>query len=595
MCKAFGKCKVHRQIFVVALILLGGVRFCGVAAASAPRKLPLSPDQIAPPPPAGIGHPGIDIRSLGERLEGGPVVNISARHDNQAETTIAINPTNPDNIVAFSNEQSANAIFRACSFDGGLTWAGDDILFGACCDGQAVFDSFGNLFLVDIGSFGGRVDVVVSTDGGLTFPTSIAMNSSGADQPSIAVGDGSVWVDWNLNGSMVARGARVTGLGQIGPFGLPQTIPGASGSFGGIAVGPGPNGGKVIVTYQNPYGDEGPSTIYVNVDEDGLGPRGFGPRVTVTTTNVGGFDYIPAQSGRSIDAEAGLVWDRTGGVYDNRIYLVYTDETVNENNDTDIMVRTSTDDGQTWSDPVRVNDDPSNPIRSQFLPYIALDPTTGTVAAGWYDCRNDNGVPGSGGTNNIPNDDAEYFASYSTDGGATWAPNARLSGGFSNAAMAAGNVDYGDFIGTTAYGGVFRPTWADNSNSTGDNPDGTLHRFDIYTAAFPIGNNSADVASGTGKVQWPSRLVLSSPSPNPVFGSVSLAYGLPEEGRVRLTVHDVSGRQVATLFDGERPAGWHSVTWDGHRDSGGRMAAGVYFVRITGEGQTRVQRMIVMQ
>ena len=117
-------------------------------------------------------------------------------------------------------------------------------------------------------------------------------------------------------------------------------------------------------------------------------------------TNVGGFDYIPPQSGRSIDAEAGLVWDATGGSYDERIYLVYVDETVNENNDTDIMVRTSTDDGQTWSDPVRVNDDPSTPIRSQFNPYIALDPTSGVVAIGWYDSRNDNGVPGVGGTNN---------------------------------------------------------------------------------------------------------------------------------------------------------------------------------------------------
>ncbi len=586
---------MNRHLFAAASVILAALLLCGGAGASDLRKLPLSPDQIAPPPPMGIGFPGIDIRPLRDRLLSGPVVNVSQRFGNQAETFVVINPTNPNNIVAFSNEQTANAIFRAISFDGGSTWAGDDILSGACCDGQAAFDSFGNLFLVDIGSFGGRVDLVLSTDGGLTFPTSFAMNSSGGDQPSLAVGNGSVWVDWNQNGRMVARGARVTGLGLIDPIGVQQTIPNATGSFGGIAVGPGPNGGKVVVTYQNPYGDEGPSTIYVNVDEDGLGPGGFGPRVTVTTTNVGGFDYIPAQPNRSIDAEAGLVWDATGGTFDNRIYLIYTDETVNENNDTDIMVRTSTDDGQTWSAAVRVNDDPSGPIRSQFLPYITLDPTTGTVAAGWYDCRNDNGVPGSGGTNNTPNDDAEYFASYSTDGGATWAQNVQLAGGFSNAARAASNVDYGDFIGGNAYGGVFRPLWSDNSNSTGDNPDGTLTRFDLYTASIPIGNANADVATGTGKAQWPSGLTLASPAPNPAYGSVSLSYGLPEEGHIRLSVLDVSGREVATLLDGEHPAGWHSLTWDGHGASGSRLASGVYFVRITGEGQTRVQRMIVMQ
>ena len=71
------------------------------------------------------------------------------------------------------------------------------------------------------------------------------------------MGNGSVWVDWNQldlppQGNMVARGAPVTGLGVWGPFNALQTIPSGNGSFGGIAVGPGPGGGKVIVTYQRP-------------------------------------------------------------------------------------------------------------------------------------------------------------------------------------------------------------------------------------------------------------------------------------------------------------------------------------------------------
>jgi hypothetical protein len=34
--------------------------------------------------------------------------------------------------------------------------------------------------------------------------------------------------------------------------------------------------------------------------------------------------------------------------------------------------------------------------------------------------------------------------------------------------------------------GAFWPAWSDNSNSTGDNPDGTLHQFDLYTAKVSI-------------------------------------------------------------------------------------------------------------
>ena len=416
-----------------------------------------------------------------------PVINVSARSGNESESFVVVNPTNTNNLVAFSNLTSENSIFRAYSNDGGATWTRGTVATNvACCDGQAAWDTFGNLFLVYINNSVNQINVILSTDGGVTFSAPTTVGTGSVDQPSIAVGSGSVWVDWNSSGSMVARGAPVTGLGAWGPFNALQTIPSASGSFGGIAVGPGANGGKVIVTYQSPTGGQGPATIFANVDADGLGAGGFGAAVTVTTTNVGGFDFIPAQNGRSIDAEAGVVWDATGGAFNNRIYLVYTEETVNENNDTDIMMRRSTDDGATWSAPVRVNDDPASPIRSQFLPYVALDRTTGTVAVGFHDCRNDNGVPGSGGTNNTPNDDAEYYGTFSADGGVTFAPNTRLSGGFSNAAASGNGIDFGDYVGQAAHAGKLYTVWADNANCDGTNANGTLSAFDLYRNSLPL-------------------------------------------------------------------------------------------------------------
>ena len=427
------------------------------------------------------------------------VVNVSATTGNQAESFVNVNPTNPNNLVATSNTNS-NSIFRAYSTDAGATWTRGTIATGvACCDGQAAWDTFGNLFFVYINNSVNQINVILSTDGGVTFSAPLTVGTGSIDQPSIAVGNGSVWVDWNQGGSMVARGAPVTGLGTFGPFNAQQAIPSATGSFGGIAVGPGPNGGKVIVTYQNPTGGQGPATIYANVDADGLGAGGFGPRITVTDTNVGGFDFIPAQSERSIDAEAGVVWDATGGPFNNRIYLVYTDETVNENNDTDIFMRTSTDDGATWSARVRVNDDATT--NSQFLPYVALDPTSGIVAVGFHDCRNDNGVPGTGGTNMIPNDDAEYYGTFTTDGGATWAPNRRLSGGFSNATASGNGIDFGDYVGLSAFAGKLYAMWADNTNCDGTNPNGTLHQFDLYA-------NPLVLTGGT-----PTPTPTASPSP----------------------------------------------------------------------------------
>src|SRR5437762_11626740 len=186
------------------------------------------------------------------------VVNVSATAGNQAESFVNVNPTNTNNLVATSNTNS-NSIFRAYSTDAGATWTRGTIATGvACCDGQAAWDTFGNLFLVYINSAVNQINVILSTDGGVTFGAPVTAGTGSVDQPSIAVGNGSVWVDWNQNGSMVARGAPVTGLGTWGPFGAQQSIPSAAGSFGGIAVGPGANGGKVIVTYQSPTSGQGP-------------------------------------------------------------------------------------------------------------------------------------------------------------------------------------------------------------------------------------------------------------------------------------------------------------------------------------------------
>jgi hypothetical protein len=69
--------------------------------------------------------------------------------------------------------------------------------------------------------------------------------------------------------------------------------------------------------------------------------------------------------------------------------------------------------------------------------------------------------------------------------------------------------------------------------------------------------------------------------PNPANPSATIRFGLPVNSRVTVEVFDIQGRNVATLLDEVRPAGYHEVFWNGH-DKYGRMAAsGVYFCRVT--------------
>src|SRR5262249_10319643 len=147
-----------------------------------------------------------------------------------------------------------------------------------------------------------NIVTLLSTDGGQNFTTLATFGPASVDQPTVTADSGEVWIVWNQSGSMVARGAAVTGLGaaNIGAFGALQAIPGtANCSYGDVAIAP---NGAVVQACETPTIGAGPANILVNIKADGLGPNPFGPAITATTTNVGGLKPIPAQSRRTIDA-----------------------------------------------------------------------------------------------------------------------------------------------------------------------------------------------------------------------------------------------------------------------------------------------------
>jgi hypothetical protein len=444
-----------------------------------------------------------------------PNFDVSRTPGNEAENAIAVNPTNPGNVVAMSvlpDVESGIAV--GVSFDGGNSWSTriigqGDALGEICCDQQLAFDRYGNLWMTYLLNTTGNVPVALSTDGGLTFhevteivptkptgsrsPTNASPPKSRkapgthaeADQPSIATGPGSVWVSYASYPFKVvqAAGARVTGLGAHGTFTAPETVPTAKGrgNYGDTAVGP---DGQVMVTYQSRDNGQGGSKIFTALDRDGLGPATFSNPRFLARSRVGGFDYIAAQPNRSVDAETSLGWDQSGGSHDGRVYDIFTQENGNESDDTNILFSYSDDDGTTWSAPVELNDDGGT--NSQFNPAIAVDQASGLVGVSWYDARADLGAGGPGDTDGVRNDDAQIWATFSADGGASFAPNFQVSTDTSSAPAAGDYFDYGDYTHAAFASHRFYPAWSDNSNSTGDNPDGTLHQFDLFTSRVLI-------------------------------------------------------------------------------------------------------------
>ncbi len=427
------------------------------------------------------------------QITSSPDVNVSKMNQFQSECAIIKNPVNHQELFASCNN-GGPGLFAARSTNLGATWTYPDVADQtladgdqnqgplACCDPTLAWDSFGNLYLGYLDSGIANVVILISTDSGQTFNTLQSFPGVGlVDQPTVVAADTTdpnapvaVWFVWNDGGSMKASGAPVTGLGMVGAFGPVQAIPGTNRcSFGDITIAP---SGVVVQTCQATNTNEGPGQIRVNTDADGLGPGNFGAAVVATMTNCGPFDAIPAQDVRTVDAEAGLAYDRfPTSPHFGRLYLVYTEETVDENNDTDIMVRYSDDDGGTWSDPpIRVNDDPAMPIRSQFLPKIASNPLSGNIAVCWHDARNS------------PNNDSmQEFCSIATPATAdpVFFVNAQvgdaLAGNDGSNPPPAGiaDIQYGDYSGMSYFQGRVHPIWADDSNL--DNPDPT--RYDAFT------------------------------------------------------------------------------------------------------------------
>ncbi|KPJ50848.1 hypothetical protein AMJ40_01685 [candidate division TA06 bacterium DG_26] len=74
--------------------------------------------------------------------------------------------------------------------------------------------------------------------------------------------------------------------------------------------------------------------------------------------------------------------------------------------------------------------------------------------------------------------------------------------------------------------------------------------------------------------------MLARSYPNPFTSSTTIHFSSPYSGSASLTIYDISGRVVTTLFDGDRDSGHHALQWDGRNVHGRKLPPGIYFARI---------------
>lgn len=367
------------------------------------------------------------------------VVTISKPEIRGNEPSIAVNPNNPEQVVAVF--QPATVVY---STDSGKTFSNADLPavegWRGGGDVSITFDSKGHAYLSTLhfeklGSTSywahgaGRNGIFVrrSLDGGKTWEKSAtpvkvyeggdATSSHMEDMPRIFADTnprspyaGNVyvaWIEWQLEQSVMLF-ARSTDGGQTfsQPMristhaGLPRDDNGGLVGFVGVVANDGTiyavwNDGSTITFTQSHDGGQSfaPSRAVVEVAPPYFGGAGGIPGVS----RVMGFPQI------GVDSRPGKV---------TTLYVAWSDY---RNGDVDVFCASSKDKGKTWSQAARVNSDTIHDGIDQFFQWMTVDPITGDVYVQFYDRRDDPNNRRTGFTLARSTDGGKDFENYAWD------------------------------------------------------------------------------------------------------------------------------------------------------------------------------------
>ena len=419
----------------------------------------------------------------------GSNVDVSNECGPQSETFITLNPNGPRQLTAGSNEIFRLPMRAYFSSDGGGSWGGVDVplppplsgtndtRFGS--DPSLAFDTQGNAFYSFItvffsANFGGingtELAVARSGDGGHSWPLLTEFSFQGGsnhfnDKPMITVDQGAaspfrdhVYVAWDAAfGGSSAGGIRVAHSADHGASFVTNRADNPSGPGRSIGAVPfvGPDGTLAVA-----WNDFAANVIAVNRSFDGgvtwNTPGTIAPKVIP-------FDIgIPAESFRRALVYPACDADRSTGPHRGRLYCAWMDLTASGN--TMILLAFSGDGGASWSAPAAVGHQVAGTDR--FNQWLSVDPISGDLTASYYDTQNDRT-----GQRFM----TDVYLSRSTDGGATWVPDVRVTTQSSNEHDCNGlfpcpSINYGnqqgDYEGLVSFRGVSHPIWTDSRRNT---------------------------------------------------------------------------------------------------------------------------------
>lgn len=240
------------------------------------------------------------------------------------------------------------------------------------------------------------------------------------------------------------------GLTWSAPYNISENI-NAGNKNQGVNLHTGPNGELYAVwaVYDSWPADEVSLGFARSFDGGGI----FSPGYRIIS-NIKGIRTSGTHKGIRVNSFPVMAVDNSNGPNRGTIYVVWAnigEPWINSGPDIDIYLIRSSDQGDTWSTPVKVNQDPSGLGKEHFFPWITCDQTNGNLCVIYYDDRN------------VSQAQLETWVSYSYDAGNTWSDMKVSDVAFTPAPIPGMAANYmGDYLGIASYNMKVYPTWTDN-------------------------------------------------------------------------------------------------------------------------------------
>ncbi len=139
-------------------------------------------------------------------------------------------------------------------------------------------------------------------------------------------------------------------------------------------------------------------------------------------------------------------------------------------------------------------------------------------------------------------------------------------------------------------------TW---SGAIGDTDgDGLLEVAGVFNTWSWLLYETPDIHTGIAAEPdhgLPESFTLGQPYPNPFNAAVHIPFRLPVETHIRLTIYDVTGRQVWQPAPANYQAGNYNFSWLGEDQNGRTVASGVYFLRIQAGDLNQTRKIVLLR